>query len=128
MKKNTSRMLRMRRCTLQMREVFRKMGREHKEDLFGDALEGYYIRPHKEKKNFLINKRKAKKDAFDREYLAKTYTWMKDVYISSFFYITVEEFENNKIPESIINVFRNEFSDRKIAVFYGVQNLCSKMD
>lgn len=103
-------------------EVFRKMGREHEEDLFGDTLEGYYIRPYKEKKNFL-NIKTGQKDAFDKEYLAKIYTWMKDVYISSFFYITIEEFKNNKIPESIIDVFRNEFSDRKIAVFYGVQNL-----
>ncbi|WP_241211249.1 hypothetical protein [Bacillus atrophaeus] len=98
------------------------MGREHKEDLFGDALEGYYIRPSKEKKNFL-NIKKGQKDAYDKEYLAKIYTCMKEVYISSFFYIKIEEFKNNKIPESIINVFRNEFSDRKIAVFYGVQNL-----
>lgn len=103
-------------------EVFRKMGREHKEDLFGDALEGYYIRPYKEKKNFL-NIKKGQKYAFDKEYLAKIDTRMKEVYISSFFYIAIEEFKNNKIPESIINVFRNEFSDRKIAVFYGVQNL-----
>lgn len=103
-------------------EVFRKMGRERKEDLFGDKLEGYYIHPCKEKNNFL-NIKKKQKAAFDKEYLAKIYTYMKEVYISSFFYIEIEEFENNKIPESIINVFRNEFSDRKIAVFYGVQNL-----
>ncbi|MGG1244143.1 hypothetical protein ABE187_14925 [Bacillus cabrialesii] len=103
-------------------EFFRKMGREHKEDLFGDALEGYYIHPYKEKNNFL-NIKKGQKAADDKEYLAKIYTYMKEVYISSFFYIKIEEFENNKIPEDIINVFRNEFSDRKIAVFFGVQNL-----
>ncbi|MGX5556850.1 hypothetical protein COK91_25705 [Bacillus cereus] len=108
-------------------EVFRKMGRESKEDLFGDALEGYYVRPYKEKNNFL-NIKKGQKDAFDKQYLAKIYTEMKEVYISSFFYITIEEFENNKIPESIINVFRNEFSDRKIAVFYGVQNLLDGLE
>ncbi|MEL7705789.1 hypothetical protein ACFWCU_19800 [Bacillus subtilis] len=103
-------------------EFFRKVGRERKEDLFGDALEGYYICPHKEKKNFL-NIKKGQKYGFDKEYLAKIYTCMKEVYISSFFYIKIEEFENKKIPEDIINVFRNEFSDRKIAVFFGVQNL-----
>ncbi len=103
-------------------EVFRKMGRENKDDLFGDTLDGYYICPHKEKNNFL-NIQRGQKAGFDKEYLAKIYTEMKEVYICSFFYITVEEFKNNKIPESIINVFQNEFSDRKIAVYYGVQNL-----
>ncbi|GEL07067.1 hypothetical protein SHA02_04830 [Salisediminibacterium halotolerans] len=48
---------------------------------------------------------------------------MKHVYICSFFYITIEEFQDNKIPKEIIEVFENEFKDRKIAVFHGVQDL-----
>ncbi|KGA97234.1 hypothetical protein AJ85_17035 [Alkalihalobacillus alcalophilus ATCC 27647 = CGMCC 1.3604] len=103
-------------------EVFRKIGRETKNDLFGDTLEGYYISPNKPKDNFL-NINKGQDSGFDKEYLAKIYAWMKEVYICSFFYITLDEFENNTIPKSILNVFDNEFSGRKIAVFHGVQDL-----
>lgn len=61
-------------------EVFRKMGRERKEDLFGDKLEGYYIHPNKEKNNFL-NIKKETKSCFGQRVPSKNiYLYKRGLY------------------------------------------------
>ncbi|PID03757.1 hypothetical protein CSV67_03710 [Sporosarcina sp. P2] len=103
-------------------DIFRKWGEDGVNGAFGDRLDGYYIHPPKPRNNYL-NIRRGQKGKFDREFLAKIDRDMLDVYMSCFFYITVDQFQEKRIPSDIIDSFKNEFQGRRIAFFHGVKDL-----
>lgn len=90
-------------------------------DPFKDELEGFYIKSNNASKLNCIDSQTISE--IDNNYQAKIYKSYKDVYIASFFFITVEEIKEKKINPDLIKTLKKEFTNRKIAVFWGPEDL-----